>query len=210
MATLENLSLMEEEGGGFVVDVEKEPEQPIDLNICLVGRFLTDRSIRVHIMKVRMAEIWRLGRGVSIKDIGGVFLFQFFHKIDKERVENGGPWSFENHLLILGTIPAGEIPSQIPLFHVPFWVQVHDVPAGFMSTTVGQHLGNFIGQFLSYDLNNNSNFWKTYMRIRVLIDVRLPLKKEQRLKKPGAEWKFVKFRYEKLGIFCFVWLSWPC
>lgn len=54
MTTMENLSLIEEEDDGFV-DVEKESDQPIDLNLCLVGRFLTNRPIRMHIMKDRMA-----------------------------------------------------------------------------------------------------------------------------------------------------------
>lgn len=35
--------------------------------------------------------------------------------------------------------------------------QVHDLPTGFMTPTVGQSLGNFIGEFLEYDPNNNSS-----------------------------------------------------
>jgi hypothetical protein len=42
------------------------------------------------------------------------------------------------------------------------------------------------------------------MRIRVRVDVRHPLKKEKKVKSEGGEWCVVNFKYEKLGIFCFV------
>jgi hypothetical protein len=42
------------------------------------------------------------------------------------------------------------------------------------------------------------------MRIRVQIDVRLPLKKDTKVKDKEGNWCTTKFKYEKLGIFCFV------
>lgn len=42
------------------------------------------------------------------------------------------------------------------------------------------------------------------MRIRVKVDIRMPLKKERQVRKTGGEWSVVNFKYEKLGIFCFV------
>ncbi|KAI4350923.1 hypothetical protein L6164_005326 [Bauhinia variegata] len=107
-------------------------------------------------MKERMANIWRPGRAVTIREINpGVFLFQFYHKLDITRVFNGGPWSFDNHMLILEPVKPGDIVSEIPLFHVCFWVQIHDLPAGFITPIIGKHLGNFIGSFVEYDENNN-------------------------------------------------------
>ncbi|GAU23029.1 hypothetical protein TSUD_336770 [Trifolium subterraneum] len=46
------------------------------------------------------------------------------------------------------------------------------------------------------------NLW--YMRVRVKVDVRQPLKKGTKVKNRAGEWCFVKFKYEKLGVFCFV------
>jgi hypothetical protein len=42
------------------------------------------------------------------------------------------------------------------------------------------------------------------MRLRVRIDVRLPLKKDAKVKDKEGKWCTVKIKYEKLGIFCFV------
>lgn len=61
---------------GFTIDVPQNEKQFGNLEFCLVGHFFTDRSIRVLIMKDRLAEIWRPGKGVFIKKLeGGVFLF---------------------------------------------------------------------------------------------------------------------------------------
>jgi hypothetical protein len=84
------------------------------------------------------------------------------------------------------------------------WVQIHDLPTGLMKEKVGIPLANYIGKFMEYDKNNNSCFWRQYMRLKVRIDVRLPLKKETKVKDREGKWCTVKFKYEKLGIFCFV------
>jgi hypothetical protein len=73
-----------------------------------------------------------------------------------------------------------------------------------MKERVGITLANYIGAFVEYDKNNNSSFWRQYMRLRVRIDVRLPLKKDAKVKDKEGKWCTVKIKYEKLGIFCFV------
>lgn len=94
----------------------------------LFGRFLTDRPMRVHIMKERMAGIWHPVHGVSIRESEpGTFLFQFFHELDLQRVLLQGPWSLDNHLLILNALPEGQELNQVPLHKVPFWVQIHHI-----------------------------------------------------------------------------------
>ncbi|GAU22843.1 hypothetical protein TSUD_282100 [Trifolium subterraneum] len=72
--------------------------------------------------------------------------------------------------------------QDIPLFHVNFWVQIHDVPIGMMLETVGKGLANYIGEFVEYDKNNNTSFWRKYMRVNVRVDVRSPLKIEKKIK----------------------------
>jgi 14-3-3 protein epsilon len=200
---LENLSLQEEEG--FVFDLEEGEEEVIDFRWCLVGRFLGDRPVHVNSMKVTMADIWRPVKGVKIKEAtAGLFLFQFAHEMDMDAVLNGGPWSFNNQMLIIKRVQLGVQIENIPLYHVDFWVQVHNLPTGLMAERVGKTLANYIGSFVEYDKNNKGSFWREYMRIKVRVDVRQPLKKESRVKNQGGEWCTVTFKYEKLGVFCFV------
>jgi 14-3-3 protein epsilon len=207
MATpnLEGLSLHEEEEEGFVFDFDEEGEEQVNLQWCLVGRFLCERPIHFNSMKVRMAELWRPVRGVNIKEAkSGLFLFSFAHPLDMEAVFNGGPWSFDNNTLIMERVQIGMQIENIPLFHTDFWVQVHNLPMGLMKETVGVKLANYIGSFLEYDKNNNTCFWRQHMRIRVKVDVRQPLKKDTKVKDKTGGWCTVNFKYEKLGVFCFV------
>lgn len=66
---MRELSLVEEEEDGLVFDVEQSEGNNKELELCLVGRFIIEKVLRVSIMKERMANIWRLGKGVSIRDV---------------------------------------------------------------------------------------------------------------------------------------------
>ena len=85
-----------------------------------------------------------------------LFLFQFYHPLDLKRIYGGDPWTFDGNLLILHHLQQGEVPPSVPLVHVAFWVHIYDLPAGYMSESVGKQLGNFVGEFLEYDINNNT------------------------------------------------------
>lgn len=107
MASLENLNLSDDEEETLDFQEQDTEEKRADPNPCLVGRFLTTKPIQPHIMKERMATVWQPGRRVSIKEIEkGIFLFQFFHKLDVQRVMNGSPWSFDGYILILSLVGA--------------------------------------------------------------------------------------------------------
>lgn len=121
MAGLEDLSISDDEGEVLDVRGEASQERRADVNLYLVGRFVTQNPIRTMIMKERLTTIWEPVRGVAMKEVEKCFfVFQFFHKLDMQKVVSGGPWSFDNHLLLLGHIGANEIPAQVSLFHVDF------------------------------------------------------------------------------------------
>ena len=81
---------------------------------------------------------------------------------------------------------------------------MYNLPIGFLSEKVLTNIGNYIREFQSSDPNNFMGVWRNYMRIRVSIDVRKPLKQRLRLKNEGGEWFWVEFKYERLNTFCFI------
>lgn len=124
---------LEDDEEGLSLHLEGQATNVADQSLCLVGRFVTDRTIRTHIMNERLAEVWRSVRGVTIKEASpGLFIFQFFHKLDLEKVLKRGPWTFDNHLLVMARVHVGVPLQSIPLFLVDFWVQVHHLPAGLI------------------------------------------------------------------------------
>ncbi|XP_037493253.1 uncharacterized protein LOC119370055 [Jatropha curcas] len=103
-------------------------------------------------MRNTLADIWHPLGGIDISEIGGKrYLFRFFNGIDRQRVSEGSPWLFNNHLLVWKEINKGDNPLLVPLTHSPIWVQVHDLKHGFMSQEMAKQLGDFIGTFIEYD-----------------------------------------------------------
>lgn len=198
------IGIEDEENEELVFDEEVE-EGVNKFELCLVGRFLTEKNINSRAMKSKLADIWKPARGISIKELKtGFFLFQFYHADDMKWVINGGPWSFDGTMLIINTVSKGEDPMEVPLIHISFWIQVYGLPGNLMSEQVGKQLGDFFGKFVSYDPNNNSSIWRECMRIKILVDVRKPLKRKKKIcRKNGAEC-IVQCKYERLGEFCFV------
>lgn len=200
MATM-NIDEEENEDFVFEGDVEEEVNK---YEMCLVGRFLTEKNINTKAMKTKMADIWKPMMGINIKELEqGIYLFQFFHKEDLMWVQSGGPWSFDNTMLCLDIIPPGEDPLKVDLWFLNIWIQVHDLPAGFMSEKVGKQLGNFFGEFLLYDVKNDTSIWRECMRVKIRIDVRKPLKRKKRITRKNGQDFVVTCKYERLGDFCF-------
>lgn len=183
----DHISLEEEEEGGLIVegdDVNDGGQVKFDFRHCLVCRFLTDKVINFPAMKNTMASLWRPGKGVCIKDLSPtLFLFQFFHEIDVKRVLESGPWTFDQHILIVKRLEENDQPQNVPLWFTSFWIQIYNLPIGFIYEKVLKDIGSYIGTFLGSDKHNLMGVWRNYMRIRVFIDVRKPFKRRMKLKK---------------------------
>ncbi|GAU47810.1 hypothetical protein TSUD_404150 [Trifolium subterraneum] len=193
---MENLNINEEEALNF--DLEENSDEQHDVNLCLVGRFIHDRPIKFNSIKTRMADVWRPVKSMVVKEATqGLYLFKFFHPIYVEEVMNGGPWLFDNYMLVIDRMKVGVALHDIPLYHVIFWVQIHNVPVGMMLEKVGKGLANYIGEFVEYDKNNSTSFWWQYMRVKVRVDVRRPLKIEKKIMLNGGLGSVVKFKYER-------------
>ena len=198
-----DMNIEEEENEGFLFegDIEEEVNK---YDLCLIGRFLTEKNINTRSMKTKMADLWKPTMGINIKELEqGVYLFQFYHREDMFWVQNGGPWTFENAMLCIDIIPPGEDPLKVPLWFLNIWIQIHELPSGFMSEAVGKQLGNFFGEFLMYDEKNNTSIWRECMRIKIKFDVRKPLKRRKKVNRKNGSDFMVSCKYERLGDFCF-------
>lgn len=60
-----------------------------------------------------------------------------------------------------------------------------------------------MGTFLEYDSNITSWGVRSYLQIRVQLDVRVPLKRRKKIIFPNGGFTYVCFKYERLTLFCF-------
>lgn len=196
--------VLEDQDDGGVIVAEKEVQQTKTTYV-LVGRFLTDRTINFNAMQNVLASLWRPREGMEVHDIGGHrYSFVFYHPFDLQKVLEGGPWAFENNLLIYHKLKDDEDPHLVKLHKFDMWVQIYDLPRGFVSENILSNIGKFIGEFIKADPTNITGGWSMYKRIRVTMNLEKPLRRKMKIKREGGDWNWVNFKYERLGTFCFV------
>lgn len=171
----------------------------------LVGKFLTEKNVNVNAMQNVMAALWRPREGMEVHEMGGLkYSFEFFHQLDIQKVIDGGPWSFEQAMLVLHQVASGEDPLMAQLQEIEIWVQVYDIPQGFLSENILRSVGSHIGKYVRSDPKTFEGGWKEYVRIRVAINVEKPIKRRMKIKREGDSWSWLNLKYERLGTFCFV------
>lgn len=142
---------------------------------------------------------------MEIHDLGNQrYSFVFYHVLDLHKMIEGGPWTFEQSLLVMHKREGQEDPYQVQLNKMDIWMQIYDLPQGMISERVLQGIENFVGVVVKIDPLNLNGVWKPYMRIRVAMDVNKPLKRRMKLKREGNNWNWINFKYKKLSMFCFV------
>lgn len=93
-----------------------------------------EAAVKFEPMRDTLADIWHPLGGVNIKDLGGGrYLFRFFYKVDIQCIIPRGPWTFNNHILVLYRLREDENPWKVDLFKCLFWVQVHSLLVGCFS-----------------------------------------------------------------------------
>lgn len=98
----------------------------------------------------------------------------------------------------------GDNPRTMPINTLDLWVQLHGMHAGFMAQRVVKDVGNYIGKFIESDTNNFVGVWREYLRVRVKIDLTVPLKRRMKLRKSQSECCWANFRNEGVPTFWFI------
>lgn len=131
------------------------------------------------------------------------YLFQFYHELDIKRVMEDCPWSFNRRALIVTRLKNGENPRNVDLNSMD-WVQVNDLRIDFMFEKILKGNENYVGKFVDSCPNNFTGVWRDYMRIRISINLKVPLKRRMKIKMARDEWFWVNFKYENIPTFCFI------
>ncbi|KAM6554291.1 hypothetical protein CsatB_015053 [Cannabis sativa] len=201
----DQLNLEEDEEGILITGDEEEEEILFDDRWCLVGMFLTGRTMDFDAMRHMMASLWQPGKGVFVKELDtNRYIFQFYHELDVQAVIDGSPWTFNRVPLVFHRLQQGEDPRSVRLHKLDMWVQIHDLRSGFMMDKVVRSAGAYVGTYVKSDPKNFSGIWRDYLRVRATIDIEKPLKRRMKLSKESGEWLWANFKYEHLPTFCFV------
>lgn len=169
-----------------------EEEEEARTALAIIGKVWAEKSVNSNALIDMMRKVWNPKCGVEANCIEkNTYFFQFHHWRDKEYLMDNQPWHFDRHIMVLSDVIEDYKPSEMNLFFVPFWVRVYDLPIkGRFNEANAKILGDKIGTFIKVDKSDVIGINKS-LRLRVMVDVREPLKKEVSLTMRGG----VKIRF---------------
>ncbi|KAK9293175.1 hypothetical protein L1049_021164 [Liquidambar formosana] len=122
--------------------------------------------------------MWNVEKEVKIMDVGDSMIHVKFQiEFQMKKVIEGGPWMFDNHLLLLKRWERGR--------------------------QVGEDIGRRIGEFIDVDLREELEEHGQFLWIRVDIRITKPLKRGGQILLHNGKKVGVDFRHERLPIFCY-------
>lgn len=136
-------------------------------------------------------------------------MFKFDNEDDHSLVLKNSPSSIMGNLLVIQPLEIGKAISKMDFTHCLFWGQVHGLPMEKMTCPNGQIIAGNIGKLIRVEAPNEGlSLSRSFLRIRVEMDVSLPLPKGFMFKRQtqnSYEIKetWVHFKYERLSDYCY-------
>ena len=93
--------------------------------------------------------------------------------------------------------------DEVKLQLCAFWVQVHDLPRQFMTTTNAIHIGKGLGKILELDQNSSLELIsRPFIRFKIELNTSLPLASGFFMLCEGTKPRWIAFKYERLDEYC--------
>ena len=203
VSRVSNLKITAEEDDVVEFNTDADAETDHDFELTVVGKVLTVRTFNFEAMKRTLNQIWAISKGALFRLIeNGMFVVQFASLKDKNKVMAGRPWTFDQNLVMLQEIEDDVQPSDIVMNRCPFWVRLYNLPMRSRSESHIRQIGGSIGQVLEVDKDEIG--WDKSARLRILLDIKKPLKRVQRIAVKSGSSVLVEIKYERLPTFCYM------
>ncbi|KAI4988383.1 hypothetical protein ZWY2020_030013 [Hordeum vulgare] len=195
----EKLDLHEEEFDDVIVE-EEAPDLADEITWLALARVQTYKNFSQAAFFKDMRAAWNTAKPVRFRPIGAnLFVIQAHCLGDWDRIMSQGPWLFRNMAVIFAPYDGYSEATDVPMVHMPIWLQSHKLPDGYCRADVVEKLLRSSGEILETRIAGN--FRGDYIRVRVKHDVRKPLTKFVSIVK-GKVRTVYAVRYEKLARFC--------
>nr|XP_051211969.1 uncharacterized protein LOC127329500 [Lolium perenne] len=140
------------------------------------------------------------------KDIGdNRFVVLFISEGDWKHVMRNGPWQFDFNPILLQELDGSVRPSDMVFNSLDVWVRFLDLPLDKMNRAYGELIGNWVGKFISVEVDEDGMAWGEDLRIRAEIRVDQPLMRGVNLRNSDedVDGSWFDLKYEKIPHFCF-------
>lgn len=161
---------LEEEESGRVVDIEDDDIDEIDKEFqnSTACKILSMRTINEENFMNLMPKIWSLEGNDKIEKAGkNLYLCKFRNQRHKNRVIKGGPWSFDDVILLFEEPKGNCSVSFIEFRYVDFWVHFHPLPRVCFYRKYAMALGDLIGKFVDAETDEKGKMEGESLRVKV-------------------------------------------
>ena len=131
-----------------------------------------------------------------------LFQLKFQTEFEMDRVLKGGPWSFDNQVLLLTRWKAGMTTDNVRFDSVALWVQIWGTPFDLVSPKIVETVGSRLGLVVEVEKKQNSERQSYFMRVKVAIPIAKPIRRGAFLASSDDKSHWVMFKYERLPLFC--------
>ncbi|XP_030930922.1 uncharacterized protein LOC115956765 [Quercus lobata] len=198
-----NMKLTSEEEEEIQISDE---DRPVEIDSCvlsLIGKFLTCKPYNRKAAKNTLRKAWGLDKGLQISEVGSnLFQFKFQSDFELERILRGGPWTFNNQLLMLTRWKTGMSANNVVLEHASLWVQIWGVPFDMMSPTVATEIGKRMGVVEDVERRKRADDLNLFLRVKVGLPISKPIRRGGFLMGSDGKRHWVDYKYERLPFFC--------
>ena len=129
-------------------------------------------------------------------------LFIFSDATDVEKVLNTEPWSFDKNLVIMHRYDRSNAEEDLKFDMKMFWVQVHGLPYRYMNVKAAEKICEVLSKVVHSE-NPDETEGGHFMRIRVSLDVTLPLCRGLIILLENDKKIWIAFKYECLPNVCY-------
>lgn len=114
--------------------------------LSLIGKFLTCQSFNRKAAIIMLKRAWGLEEGVQMIEVRTIlFQLKFQFEFEMNRVFKGGPWSFDNQVLMLIRWKVGITADNVKFESVSLWVQIWGTLFDLVSPTIAKTVGSRLG-----------------------------------------------------------------
>ncbi|KAH7855261.1 hypothetical protein Vadar_023005 [Vaccinium darrowii] len=201
---LGNVHLSDDEGDEIVLHDGLVQEAVSSCRFSFLGKLLSTKRYNTMAMKDSLPRAWGMPTTLKIVELdGNLFHFQFESEDHFLKVINGGPWNFDNHLLVIRVWEPGLVSKDVVFHSLECWVQIWGLPAGFITPVIGETVGNKIGNVIAVDSKAMAAGRGRFIRVRVHLSLDKPLKRGSNIVLGKGSRHWLDYKYERVNVVCF-------
>ncbi|XP_030963998.1 uncharacterized protein LOC115985176 [Quercus lobata] len=126
---LGKMKLTAKEEEVIAISNEGRQEEIESCTLSLIGNFLTCKPFNKKAAQSMLRRAWGLEDGLQIIEVGtNLFQFKIDLEFEFERVLKGGPWTFDNQVLMLHKWQSGMTAKIVQFDLASLWVQIWGAP----------------------------------------------------------------------------------